>query len=89
VAQVFLDDAEWATTLRAIHTALRPGGHLAFESRNPDDRAWERKIPRIFGSYTSSRCALDVPSRYSHHTGSVAGVLGSSSTNRTQPCQPP
>ena len=42
VAQVFLDDAEWATTLRAIHAALRPSGHLAFESRNPDDRAWER-----------------------------------------------
>lgn len=42
VAQVFLDDAEWATTLRHIHAALRPGGTLAFESRNPDDRAWER-----------------------------------------------
>ena len=42
VAQVFLDDAEWAATLRAIHAALRAGGHLAFESSNPDDRAWER-----------------------------------------------
>ena len=42
VAQVFLDDAEWAATLRDIHAALRPGGHLAFESRNPDDRPWER-----------------------------------------------
>jgi SAM-dependent methyltransferase len=42
VAQVFLEDDAWAATLRAIHAALRPGGHLAFESRNPDDRAWER-----------------------------------------------
>jgi SAM-dependent methyltransferase len=42
VAQVFLDDAAWAATLRAIHAALRSGGYLAFESRNPDDRAWER-----------------------------------------------
>jgi len=42
VAQVFLDDDVWAATLRAIHNALRPGGHLAFESRSPDDRAWER-----------------------------------------------
>jgi SAM-dependent methyltransferase len=42
VAQVFLDDAEWAATLRDIHAALRPGGYLAFESRNPEDRAWER-----------------------------------------------
>jgi SAM-dependent methyltransferase len=42
VAQVFLDDDEWAATLHAIHSALHPGGHLAFESRNPEDRAWER-----------------------------------------------
>jgi SAM-dependent methyltransferase len=42
VAQIFLDDAEWEATLRHIHAALRPGGCLAFESRNPDDRAWER-----------------------------------------------
>jgi SAM-dependent methyltransferase len=45
VAQVFLNDAEWDTTLRHIHAALRPGGHLAFESRNPDDRGWERWNP--------------------------------------------
>lgn len=42
VAQVFLDDAAWRATLAAIHAALRPGGYLAFESRNPQDRAWER-----------------------------------------------
>jgi len=42
VAQVFLDDAEWLATLAAIHAALRSGGYLAFESRNPEDRAWER-----------------------------------------------
>jgi len=42
VAQVFLEDAEWAATLHAIYHALRPGGYLAFESHNPDDRAWER-----------------------------------------------
>ena len=42
VAQIFLDDADWLATLAAIHAALRPGGYLAFESRNPDDRAWER-----------------------------------------------
>lgn len=44
VAQVFLDDAEWAATLRAIRAALQSGGHLAFESRNPDDRA--QRAPR-------------------------------------------
>lgn len=41
VAQVFLEDTEWEATLRHLHAALRPGGHLAFESRNPDARAWE------------------------------------------------
>jgi SAM-dependent methyltransferase len=42
VAQVFLDDGDWLTTLLAIHAALRPGGYLAFESRNPEDRGWEQ-----------------------------------------------
>ena len=42
MAQVFLDDTDWLTTLAAIHTALCLGGVLAFESRNPEDRAWER-----------------------------------------------
>ena len=41
VAQVFLDDSVWLSTLDAIHAALRPGGHLAFESRNPFAKAWE------------------------------------------------
>ena len=42
VAQVFLEDAEWRAALAAIHAALRPGGVLAFESRNPADRGWEQ-----------------------------------------------
>ncbi|HEX6817928.1 MAG TPA: class I SAM-dependent methyltransferase [Ktedonobacterales bacterium] len=41
VAQIFLEDAEWGKTLHDLHDALRPGGHLAFESRNPEARAWE------------------------------------------------
>ena len=44
VAQVFLDDKEWEATLHAIHRTLRPGGYLAFESRNPLARAWEKWI---------------------------------------------
>lgn len=42
VAQIFLDDLEWAVTLRDISAALRSGGHFAFECRNPEDRTWER-----------------------------------------------
>jgi SAM-dependent methyltransferase len=41
VAQVFDTDTDWATTLRAAHDALRPGGRLVFESRDPERRAWE------------------------------------------------
>ncbi|GAA4010137.1 hypothetical protein GCM10022631_23330 [Deinococcus rubellus] len=41
VAQVFLNDDHWAATLSDVHAALRPGGVLAFESRNPDHREWE------------------------------------------------
>jgi SAM-dependent methyltransferase len=41
VAQVFRTDAGWARTLRGVRAALRPGGHLVFETRRPGYRAWE------------------------------------------------
>jgi SAM-dependent methyltransferase len=41
VAQVFLDDRDWAATLAAVHRSLRPGGWLAFESRRPERQAWQ------------------------------------------------
>ena len=40
VAQVFLTDEEWKETLLAVRGALRPGGRLAFETRNPGAQAW-------------------------------------------------
>ncbi|HWC23473.1 MAG TPA: methyltransferase domain-containing protein [Flexivirga sp.] len=42
VAQVFVDDADWAATLSAIHGALRDGGWFVFETRRPEMRAWEQ-----------------------------------------------
>jgi SAM-dependent methyltransferase len=42
VAQVFRDDDAWSQTPRDLHRALVPGGTLAFESRNPAARGWER-----------------------------------------------
>ncbi|MFN8492441.1 MAG: class I SAM-dependent methyltransferase [Caldilineaceae bacterium] len=67
VAQVFLEDAEWDATLRAIHAALCPGGHLAFESRNPDDRTWERwnraaTYEQVNSPYGPLTCWLDLVS---------------------------
>jgi ubiquinone/menaquinone biosynthesis C-methylase UbiE len=40
VAQVFVTDAAWTATLRAAHAALRPGGRLVFETRDPAAKAW-------------------------------------------------
>ncbi|MEV8602827.1 class I SAM-dependent methyltransferase [Streptomyces griseoviridis] len=42
VAQGIVDPAAWQGTLRAAHAALRPGGRLVFETRDPAGRAWER-----------------------------------------------
>jgi SAM-dependent methyltransferase len=42
VAQVFLDDNAWMNTLKASYAALRSGGYIAFESRNPEARGWEK-----------------------------------------------
>lgn len=58
VAQVFLDDADWEAALAAAHRALRPGGRLAFESRNPAVAPWRgwtpqasrREVPDVDGS---------------------------------------
>ena len=40
VAQVFLTEEDWVTTLTGIHDAVRPGGHLVFETRDPARKAW-------------------------------------------------
>jgi SAM-dependent methyltransferase len=41
VAQAIVDEAQWDATLSRVHEALRPGGHLVFETRDPAARAWE------------------------------------------------
>ncbi|MER8025891.1 class I SAM-dependent methyltransferase [Glutamicibacter protophormiae] len=45
-----IPDGDWERTLKDINTALRDRGVLAFESRNPNTRAWENwaaEDPRI------------------------------------------
>ena len=59
VAQFFLDDERWQAALAAIHDALKPGGHLAFESRHPRVQPWADD--RIEGH-------VDWPSRTSRRT---------------------
>jgi len=45
VVQFIVDDDEWEATLARIARALVPGGTLAFDSRDPDARGWERWGP--------------------------------------------
>ncbi len=40
VAQVLLTDADLVATLRACRRALRPGGRVLFEVRDPSQEAW-------------------------------------------------
>jgi SAM-dependent methyltransferase len=41
VAQAITGQHDWQATLRGAYEALRPGGHLVFETRDPARRAWE------------------------------------------------
>ena len=45
VFQVFLDDRQNLSALRALFRHLTPGGRLAFETRNPEKRIWENWTP--------------------------------------------
>jgi ubiquinone/menaquinone biosynthesis C-methylase UbiE len=40
VSNVSLTEPEWCATLRGVHAALRPGGHLVFESVDPVGQPW-------------------------------------------------
>ena len=55
VAQVFLTDDDWTRTLQGIHAALRPRGHLVFETRRPERRAWEE------WAADAAQVILDIP----------------------------
>jgi SAM-dependent methyltransferase len=55
VAQVFLTDDDWLATLRGARAALRPGGRLVFETRDPARRGWEAWTPKL------THTVLDVP----------------------------
>jgi len=40
VAQAIVHESDWDGTLRGIHDALRPGGRLVFETRDPAFEGW-------------------------------------------------
>ncbi len=45
VAQVITDHDDWHATLDAANRVLRPGGRVAFESRDPRAQAWTAWTP--------------------------------------------
>jgi SAM-dependent methyltransferase len=55
VAQVFLTDQDWDLVLRRAHAALRPGGRLVFETRDPARQAW------LEWNREATRARTDVP----------------------------
>jgi SAM-dependent methyltransferase len=55
VAQAIADPPDWAATLAGVRGALRPGGHLVLESRDPAARAWQEWNP------TDSHAITQVP----------------------------
>jgi SAM-dependent methyltransferase len=96
VAQVFLTDDEWLATLRAIRAALRPGGRLVFETRDPERQQWlewdrqhtdtEIEVPTI-GLVTTWCELLDVTAplvtfRGTYEFAADGSVLTSDSTLR-------
>ena len=40
VAQVFVEDEDWAETLAGVRRSLAPGGRFVFEARDPARKAW-------------------------------------------------
>ncbi|MGW9597760.1 class I SAM-dependent methyltransferase [Streptomyces chartreusis] len=55
VAQAIVDPPTWQETLRGAYEALRPGGHLVFETRDPASRAWEEWTREISYRVTEVR----------------------------------
>jgi SAM-dependent methyltransferase len=96
VAQVFVDDEDWAASLRAIHGSLRPGGRLVFETRDPAREAWlewnrEDSFSRtdidgvgVVESWVDLHSAIGglLSFRWTFHFASDGTVLSSDSTLR-------
>ena len=96
VAQAIVDPTAWQETLRGAYEALRPGGRLVFETRDPAARAWEEwnrdesyaetRIPGVgvvesWVEVTDVRWPL-VTFRWTYDFGADGGVLTSDSTLR-------
>jgi SAM-dependent methyltransferase len=60
VAQVFVTDQDWAAALAAARGALRPGGRLVFETRDPARAAWRfRGRDELTAALTAAGLTVD------------------------------
>ena len=75
VAQFLVDDVEWSQALSSFRRALRPGGRLAFDSRDPQARGWEAWNP------VDSREAIGLPD--GHHVTIWTEVVEVANSNVT------
>ena len=78
--QVFVEDAEIRAALTAIRSALSPDGRLAFETRNPVARGWEKWTPDHAVEIEDDSGATV---RMSHHVDAVEGELVAFTTTYT------
>ena len=90
VAQYFLDDRAWQRVLSQCRSALRPGGHVAFEIRNAALESWRddprdpavpvvgRRGPRADGIRAGRRADLG-------RLGPRAGHRGVTGVDRARP----
>jgi SAM-dependent methyltransferase len=60
VAQVFVTDRDWQSVLDCARSAVRPGGHLVFETRDPRRQAWREWDREHFSARAELPCGLTV-----------------------------
>jgi ubiquinone/menaquinone biosynthesis C-methylase UbiE len=77
--QEYVEDDEIRAALAAIRAACTDGGRFAFETRNPDDRAWERWATEYSGEVTDATGA-PVRCEYRVETPVEGNVVRSVST---------
>jgi SAM-dependent methyltransferase len=67
VAQFLLDDQYWLNCLEAICNSLKQGGHLVFETRNPQVQPWfNHKIHSDWPTQTNPRKVSDAEGKQVH-----------------------
>ena len=76
VAQFILTDADWLQALGRVKEALRPGGYLAFETRDPRAQEWKRWTGRRRTIPSSPYGRMESWTEVAHMEGDVVYAIG-------------